>query len=537
MPEEPEQHMRETREADYLWRAPLPRRRFTRLRAAGANGSVEEGAAALDIAAHITLPQPAPLKSARALRPDRERRERGWLMRRVLLTADVAALFMAVAVSHAVFGASTPERPSSLLLALVALAAWIVGAKLFGLYDFDAAGASHSTADELVRIFLLSTVVFFVATQVATARGETLHGVAALLLLTILLVSSFRVAARAMSRRRATYMQRTLIAGAGDIGQLVARKILRHPEYGMRLLGFVDARPNDLGDPLRQIPMLGTPDDIAEIVESLGVERVIVAFSHDGDDCLLDLIRSLPDAVHIDIVPRLFDVVGPRATMHSLEGLPLVGIPRARLSRSSALLKRTFDIVVAGTGLILLLPLLAVVAVAIKLDSKGPVFFRQLRIGSGNRPFTIYKFRTMIENADVLKSQFVHLNKHLAEGGDPRMFKIVSDPRCTRVGRRLRRYSLDELPQLINVLKGEMTIVGPRPLIPEEHAYVDGWAQRRSQLKPGVTGLWQVLGRDDIPFSEMVTLDYLYVVGWSLLGDIKLVLRTIPMVFRRREAN
>ena len=289
---------------------------------------------------------------------------------------------------------------------------------------------------------------------------------------------------------------------------------------------------------MRQIPILGKPEDLAEIVEACAIERVIVAFSDDGHDRLLALVRSLSDAhVHIDIVPRLFDVVGPRATIHSLEGLPLVGLPLPRLSRSSALLKRTFDLLVAGTGLLMLLPVFAVVALAITLDSKGPVFFRQTRIGSGNRPFTIFKFRTMVENADELKSEVVHLNKHRADGGDPRMFKIPSDPRCTRVGRILRRYSIDELPQLINVIKGDMTVVGPRPLIPEEHAFVDGWAQRRSQLKPGVTGLWQVLGRDDIPFAEMVSLDYLYVVDWSLLGDVKLVLQTIPVLFRHRAVH
>jgi exopolysaccharide biosynthesis polyprenyl glycosylphosphotransferase len=459
-------------------------------------------------------------------------------MRRVLLTSDVAALVIAVFAAHAVFATSAPEDASNLLITLVALPAWVVGAKLFALYDLDAAGPAHSTVDELTRIFLLSTVTLFLSTQLANLRGEPLRGVGALWLLTIALVAGLRVAARAVSRRRAAYAQRTVIAGAGDIGQLVARKILRHREYGIDLVGFVDARPKDLAEPLRRVPILGGPEALAEIVRTQRIERVIVAFSDDGHDSLLALVRSLCDSrVHIDIVPRLFDVVGPRATIHSLEGLPLVGLPVPRLSRSSALLKRTFDLVGAGVGLLLLLPLFAVVALAIKLDSKGPVFFRQTRIGSGTVPFTIYKFRTMVQNADELKSQLVHLNKHFADGGDPRMFKIPSDPRCTRVGTILRRYSIDELPQLINVVKGDMTLVGPRPLIPEEHAFVDGWAKRRSQLKPGVTGLWQVLGRDDIPFAEMVTLDYLYVVDWSLLGDIKLVLQTIPVLFRHRAVH
>jgi exopolysaccharide biosynthesis polyprenyl glycosylphosphotransferase len=268
------------------------------------------------------------------------------------------------------------------------------------------------------------------------------------------------------------------------------------------------------------------------------IDRVIIAFSEAHHERLLAQIRSLDDAhIQIDIVPRLFDVVGSRAEMRALEGLPIVALPDARLSRASAPIKRAFDLVVATVGLFALLPLFALVAALIKLDSRGPVFFRQARVGSGNIAFRIFKFRTMLENADALKAQVGHLNKHRADGGDPRMFKIADDPRCTRIGVILRRYSIDELPQLINVIKGEMSIVGPRPLIPEEHVYIKGWAQRRTQLKPGITGVWQVLGRDDIPFGEMITLDYRYVAQWSLLGDVKLVLQTVPVLFRRRAVH
>ena len=151
-------------------------------------------------------------------------------------------------------------------------------------------------------------------------------------------------------------------------------------------------------------------------------------------------------------------------------------------------------------------------------------------MGKGDRPFRILKFRTMTADADSRKHEVAHLNKH--SDGDDRMFKIPDDPRITRVGRFLRRYSLDELPQLFNVLKGDMSLVGARPLIPDEHRHVDGWGSRRLDLKPGMTGLWQVLGRDDIPFGEMVSLDYRYVTTWSVLGDVKLMLRTVPVMHR-----
>jgi lipopolysaccharide/colanic/teichoic acid biosynthesis glycosyltransferase len=176
-----------------------------------------------------------------------------------------------------------------------------------------------------------------------------------------------------------------------------------------------------------------------------------------------------------------------------------------------------------------LAPLLAAIALAIRLDSKGPVFFRQVRMGRGGT-FRIWKFRTMIADADERKHEVAHLNKHLANGGDPRMFKITNDPRVTRVGAFLRRYSLDELPQLFNVVTGEMSLVGPRPLILDEDQYIDSWGRQRLDLKPGITGQWQVLGRTEIPFEEMVKLDYLYVTSWSLFTDLKLILRTVPVL-------
>jgi lipopolysaccharide/colanic/teichoic acid biosynthesis glycosyltransferase len=231
-------------------------------------------------------------------------------------------------------------------------------------------------------------------------------------------------------------------------------------------------------------------------------------------------------------VPRLFEMVGPNVGIHMVEGLPLVGLPPVRLSRTDKLLKRTFDLLVAALGLLILAPFFALVALVIKLDSRGPVFFRQLRMGCGDRSFSILKFRTMAADADERKGDVAHLNKHLRNGGDPRMFKIPNDPRQTRIGRFLRRYSLDEMPQLINVIRGEMSLVGPRPLILDEDQHIREWGRQRLNLKPGITGPWQVSGRTEIPFDEMVRLDYLYVTSWSLLADLKLIFRTFPTIVR-----
>jgi lipopolysaccharide/colanic/teichoic acid biosynthesis glycosyltransferase len=205
-----------------------------------------------------------------------------------------------------------------------------------------------------------------------------------------------------------------------------------------------------------------------------------------------------------------------------------------RLSTSSAYIKRCVDVVGSLFGLIVLSPVFAAVAVAIKLDSGGPVFFRQVRMGTRDRTFRIWKFRTMSLDAEGRKADIAHLSKHAVNGFDTRMFKIPDDPRVTRVGRFLRRSSLDELPQLINVLVGEMSLVGPRPLILDEHKFVKDWALKRVDLQPGITGLWQVLGRSDIPFDEMITLDYRYVSNWSLASDLKLLIHTVPTVLRSR---
>jgi lipopolysaccharide/colanic/teichoic acid biosynthesis glycosyltransferase len=240
--------------------------------------------------------------------------------------------------------------------------------------------------------------------------------------------------------------------------------------------------------------------------------------------------------VQIDIVPRLFEFVGPGVEIHTVEGLPLLGLPPLRLSRSSRLLKRATDLALTIPTLVVLTPVFALLALMIKVDSPGPVFFRQVRVGTAGRTFRIFKFRSMHADAEERKHEVAHLNRHLAPGGDARMFKIVGDPRVTRVGKLLRRFSLDELPQLLYVVIGEMSLVGPRPLILDEDQYVERWARQRLNLKPGVTGPWQVLGRSEIPFAEMVRLDYLYVTRWSLLCDLRLMALTIPALCRRATA-
>jgi exopolysaccharide biosynthesis polyprenyl glycosylphosphotransferase len=471
-------------------------------------------------------------------------RRRGWLVRRLLLIADLVGLVGAFLVAQFIWSLHAPDVGrvnfvSEMLIFAATLPGWILVVKLYGLYDRDEERTDHSSVDDLVGVFHMVTVgtwIFYAGAHVTGFANPDLSKIATFWGVAVVAVTLSRALARAIARRQMIYLQNTVIVGAGDVGQLIARKLLKHPEYGINLVGFVDDEPRERREDLGTLTLLGSPERLPGIVRLFDIERVIFAFSRDSHSETLALIRSVKDLnVQIDIVPRLFELVGKGVEIHTVEGLPLVGLPPLHLSRSSKFLKRTTDVVIAAIWLIILAPLFAVVAALIKRDSPGPVFFRQLRMGAGDQTFHIVKFRTMIKEADSRKSEFAHLNKHGQKGGDARMFKIDDDPRVTRLGRFLRRYSIDELPQLINVLKGDMSLVGPRPLILDENQHVRDWAQKRLDLRPGMTGLWQVLGRSEIPFEEMIQLDYKYITNWSLWNDFSLLLRTVPVVTKRSE--
>jgi exopolysaccharide biosynthesis polyprenyl glycosylphosphotransferase len=256
---------------------------------------------------------------------------------------------------------------------------------------------------------------------------------------------------------------------------------------------------------------------------------VVVAPPTTDQGEVLNLIRSAKNlGLKVSVLPRMLEVVGSSVEFDDLEGLNVLGIRRFGLTRSSWLVKRGLDLAGSALALILLSPVFLVAAIAIKLDSPGQVFFRQQRVGRDGRIFWMLKFRTMVADAARRKRELLDLNE--AEG----LFKIAEDPRITRVGRLLRRTSLDELPQLVNVLRGEMSLVGPRPLVLEDDRQVEGWYRRRLHLTPGMTGPWQVLGSARIPLHEMVKLDYLYVANWSLWNDVKILLRTIGFVVGRK---
>jgi exopolysaccharide biosynthesis polyprenyl glycosylphosphotransferase len=459
---------------------------------------------------------------------------RGWLVRRALLAADLFGLMAAFLVAElALPGAPHDRIHPAVEVGLFALSLpfFVVTAKLQGLYDHDEERTDHTTADDLVGVFYLVTTgtwLFFATVYLFNLASPSVERLLLFWAVSIALVAIFRAGARALCRRSVSYVQNTIIVGAGEIGVLLDRKIRQHPEYGLRVVGFVDDFGGRREDP-EGVDLLGGPEDLESFVHLLDVERVIFAFSRQPDWSVLDVARHLRHLdVQIDVVPRLFDLIGPNAEIHSLEALPLVGLPPATPSRSSLWLKRAVDIVGASLGLLLTAPLFAYIAVRIKRDSPGPVFFRQTRLGMNMNEFEALKFRTMyIGTSDADHREYVRraMNRTLTAEGNG-LFKLEREGDITPFGRWLRKTSLDELPQLLNVLRGDMSLVGPRPCIPYEVESFESHHFDRFLVPAGITGLWQVTARAHSTFGEALDMDVAYARGWSLGLDLRLLLLT-----------
>jgi exopolysaccharide biosynthesis polyprenyl glycosylphosphotransferase len=470
----------------------------------------------------------------------------GVTLNRLLVVCDTLALMSALLVSYIV-ALGLPGQPapqvSALALFGATLPAWLVGARLFGLYKLDGRPALHRTArkwESLGHLALIVTgavLIVALATRInEPARDEFLVFAGS----AITFVLAGRVAIRALARRSHGYAQNAVIVGAGEVGQLVARKLLRHPEYGIKLVGFVDTPPKRWRPDIARVPVLGVIDDLASIVRRLAVDRVIVAFSRQNDQETLARVRPLMALnVHVDVVPRMFEMIGPNAGLPNVEGIPLISIsPRTR-SAASLRVKRAIDVAGASLGLILTAPVFLWVAWRIRRGSPGPVFYRQTRLGENMHAFTMLKFRTMTADADQTSHQaYVERamnGEHTAGAGE--LYKLDRRDVVTPTGRWLRRTSLDELPQLINVLQGSMSLVGPRPCLAYETEYFAPHHYERFLAPAGVTGLWQVTARAHAGFAEALEMDVAYVRDWSLALDLSLILRTPVEVLRQRKAT
>jgi exopolysaccharide biosynthesis polyprenyl glycosylphosphotransferase len=448
------------------------------------------------------------------------------LFRRMLLVADVVAI-----VGAFVLTVELSRRSVQLTwVGIAGVPVLLVGAKLTGLYDRDETLLRKTTLDEAPKLFQLATLCALVAWLAGglIVRGQLDRHEALFLWLALAgLLILARASSRAISLRIAP-AERCLFIGDEVSAETIRSKLSGHGGVKAKVVAHLD---------LDKVAPWSTDTfsesrlaEIRELAQTLDVHRAIIAPRSADAGEMLNLVRTLKAVgVRVSVLPRLLEVVGSSVEFDDLHGVTVMGVRRFDLTRSSALFKRAFDLFGAAVGLLAISPLMIAIAVAIKLDSRGPVFFRQLRVGRHGQRFQMLKFRTMVPDAEAMKDSLRHRNE--AKEG---LFKIAMDPRVTRVGRLLRKSALDELPQLFNIVRGEMSLVGPRPLVIEEDQRVEGWHRRRLELMPGMTGPWQILGPARVPLREMVAIDYLYVANWSLWTDIKILLRTVPHVLGRR---
>jgi exopolysaccharide biosynthesis polyprenyl glycosylphosphotransferase len=459
------------------------------------------------------------------------KRGRDYRTRRALVLADLCALLIGIG-ALGLTDISTAWLHA--LWALPTIPVWLLLFVLYGLYSSGLRRVGHSTVDDIPRLahaLLLGSVAlwgYFQITPAGKLRFGPLCAFAAIVLCADVLL---RWLARRLSRRMLGN-ERVLFVGSGPMTPVLVRQIMRRPRHGIELVGALTRAENEHWPlPIASLGAVGGVDTAA-LLRRERVDRVVVSAEGMEDDLLLELVdRCRTMAIKVSALPSLAAMIGPAATIDQLEGVTVIGLNLPSLPRSSQVLKRAMDIVGAAVLLALSAPLWVAVAIAIKLDSPGPVLFRQERIGRAGKPFRLAKFRSMGIDAEARREEL------LAQSRQAAWLDLEHDPRVTRVGRVLRLASLDEIPQLWSVLRGHMSLVGPRPLVAQEDVNVSGWARGRLDLTPGLTGMWQVLGRTHIPFEQMVMLDYLYVANWSLWTDVKLLLRTLPSVLSRSGAN
>ncbi|MBT2213856.1 MULTISPECIES: sugar transferase [Actinomadura] len=457
--------------------------------------------------------------------------------RRFAGALDFLSMFAAGVIAFALRFPGVPSDPTAPYVALtVALPVlWVPILMLCRAYQPRYIGVGYEEFHRVLRagfIFTATLAILAYATKTEVARG---YVVMAMPLGTFLdLVARYRLR-KWLHRKRwnGECMRRVVAVGhRTSVADLI--RLLKQKRYhGMSIAAVCLPAPLVSGDDavgeVEGVPVLGHFGQAAAVAERIGADSVAVLACPEMDGVALRRLawQIERDDVELVVAPALMDVTGPRISIRPVSGLPLLHVEHPELDGGRKILKGLFDRTAALGGLVLMSPLLLVVAFLIKTTSAGPVMFRQVRVGRGGREFTVLKFRTMVQDAESRKGALMERNEN-----DGVLFKIRQDPRITRVGRWLRRYSLDELPQLINVLRGDMSLVGPRPPLPEEVAQYGGDVYRRLVVKPGLTGLWQVSGRSDLTWEESVRLDLRYVDNWSLALDLQIMWKTWSAVFR-----
>lgn len=419
-----------------------------------------------------------------------------------------------------------PYLPYAALLTLLCLLTY----RIDGLYEFS---RTRRWFEELYRIGSGTTIAILVVMAITFALQPLVYSRGMLILAALLIVILLGLArlidqaVRVLRHRQGKGVDRVLVIGMGELGRSVARGIMVDPLLGYLLVGYIDDDPEKAAGRLGRIPGLGRVDDLGRVISEQHIDEVIVTLPSAYHRRILQIIEDCEsENVRVRVVPDVFQQRMTRLDVDTLNGIPLIGPREDRLSHEAVLLKRAIDLVVASLALPFIALIALILLVAIRLDDGGPLFFRHRRVGRDGREFDLYKFRSMVVGAEQLLEG---LKQHNETGGPT--FKMTDDPRVTRVGRFIRAASIDELPQFLNVLRGEMSVVGPRPGTPDEVARYEPWQRKRLSVQPGITGMWQVNGRSDVPFEEMVLLDIFYIENWSLDLDLRLMLRTVPYVF------
>lgn len=457
----------------------------------------------------------------------------------VMLTTGFAlAYFTRFQYALLIFYHETPPDPNNYLnFVLVFVPVWSLIFSLNGLYQKQnllGGTREYSRLSQATMYgFLVVIMAGFLQPELIIARGWLLLA----LLFTFLCTAFGRFFLRRVAyafRRRGYFLTPAVIIGANQEGRWLAEQLLAWQTSGLRLVGFVDelTLPGDLL--FRGVPVLGSVAQLDEIIEKYQIGEVILATSAiSSRKKQLDIFKKygVSDDITVRMSSGLYEIITTGMTVDEFAYVPFVKLNKVRLTGLNEMLKMILDYALTIPGLILISPFLLALAIAVKLDSPGPIIYKRGVLGVNGRRFDAYKFRTMRTDGDKILEQYPELKEEL-----DRNYKLKDDPRITRVGKILRKYSLDELPQLLNVLKREMSLVGPRMITPEETVKYTKWDMNLLTVRPGITGLWQVSGRSDISYDERVQLDMYYVRNWSIWLDLQILFQTIPAVLKSRGA-